>query len=62
MSRPKSEITGLKPYSISARLTEDQRIMFVRLRGTKWLRAVLQAEIDKNATLTKDVALDKPGH
>lgn len=62
MPRPKSQLTGLRPYSMSARLTEEQRIMFVKLRGTRWLRAMLQAEIEKNATLLQAIAEEKKQH
>lgn len=36
--------------------------MFVKLRGTRWLRAMLQAEIEKNATLLQAIAEEKKQH
>ena len=48
MSRPTSELTGMKPRSLVARLTERQKIAFLRLGGSKWLRQVLQQEVEKH--------------
>lgn len=49
MARPKSNLTG--PHYIapdmSARLTEEQHIMFLRLGGSKWLRARINEAINK---------------
>ena len=51
MPRPKSELTG--PHYIapdmSARLTEAQHIMFLRLGGSTWLRKKLDAELQHMA-------------
>lgn len=47
MPRPKSELTGQKPRALVARLTERQKIAFLRLGGSKWLRGILQAEVEK---------------
>lgn len=47
MPRPKSELTGLRPRNISARLTEAQHIMLIKLGGSKWLRGQLQQEVNK---------------
>ena len=44
MPRPRSELTNVKPRALSARLTEDQILMFKRLGGSKWLRDVLENE------------------
>ena len=49
--RPKSELTGGRARYIapdmSARLTEEQHIMFLRLGGSKWLRARINEVINK---------------
>ena len=49
--RPKSELTGGRARYIapdmSARLTEEQHVMFLRLGGSKWLRAGLNEAINK---------------
>ena len=51
MPRPKSGLTGARPRYIapdmSARLTEEQHIMFLRLGGSKWLRARINEVINK---------------
>ena len=47
MPRAKSELTGIKPRALVARLTERQKITFLRLGGSKWLRQLLQAEVEK---------------
>lgn len=49
MPRPKSELTGGRARYIapdmSARLTEEQHVMFLRLGGSKWLRTTLNEVI-----------------
>ena len=51
MPRPKSELTGSRARYIapdmSARLTEEQHVMFLRLGGSKWLRARINEAINK---------------
>ena len=46
MPRPTSELTGMKPRALVARLTERQKIAFLRLGGSKWLRQVLNFFIE----------------
>ena len=48
MPRPTSELTGMKPRALVARLTERQKIAFLRLGGSTWLRQVLQQEVEKH--------------
>jgi len=47
MPRAKSELTGARPRVLVARLTERQKIMFLRLGGSKWVRGILNEEIKK---------------
>jgi hypothetical protein len=47
MSRPKSPLTGQRPRCFSARLTEAQHIMFLRVGGSRWLREQLDKELAK---------------
>lgn len=47
MPRPVSPLTGRKPRSLVARLTEQQHIMFLRLGGSRWIRSVIDEEIAK---------------
>lgn len=55
MPRAKSELTGMKPRCLVARLTERQKIAFLRLGGSKWLRALLQQEVDKHENERKSI-------
>ena len=48
MPREQSELTGMKPRALVARLTERQKIAFLRLGGSKWIRAILQEEVEKH--------------
>ena len=48
MPREQSELTGMKPRALVARLTERQKIAFLRLGGSKWIRAILQQEVEKH--------------
>ena len=69
MPRPKSELTGGRARYIapdmSARLTEEQHIMFLRLGGSKWLRARINEAINKqkeqNHARTRDSYQTKAG-
>lgn len=54
MPRPKSELTGQRPRDLSARLTEEQHIMYLRLGGSKWLRALLIQEIVRERKARED--------
>ena len=47
MPREQSELTGMKPRSLVARLTERQKITFLRLGGSKWIRKILDEEVLK---------------
>ena len=67
--RPKSDLTGRRPRYIapdmSARLTEEQHVMFLRLGGSKWLRARINEAINKqkeqNHARTRDSYQTKAG-
>ena len=67
--RPKSELTGGRARYIapdmSARLTEEQHVMFLRLGGSKWLRARINEAINKqkeqNHARTRDSYQTKAG-
>ena len=50
MPRPKSDITGLRPKTLSVRWTEDQHVAYLRLGGSSWLRAAVDAEIKKHGS------------
>ena len=54
MPRPKSELTGMRSRTISARFTESQHAMFLQLGGGAWLRGVLVQEIAKRKSLGGD--------
>lgn len=47
MSRPKSVLTGTPPRNLSARLTEEQHIMYIKLGAVKWLREKINSELEK---------------
>ena len=47
MGRPKLSDTGSGPRTLSVRWSEEHHIMFLQLGGSKWLRSVVAAEIDK---------------
>jgi hypothetical protein len=47
MPRPQSELTGSTPKTLVARLPARQKLAYIRLGGAKWIRGLLQAEVDR---------------
>ena len=47
MPRPKSELTGSTPKTLVERLPDRQKKAFIRLGGAKWIRGILQAEVER---------------
>ena len=45
MPRPKSELTGLRPRTLVARLTKEQHETFLRIGGSTWVRRMLDKEV-----------------
>ena len=58
MGRPKLSDTGSGPRTLSVRWSEEHHIMFLQLGGSKWLRRIVQKEIDKKAAVKAEQEKD----
>lgn len=62
MPRPKSELTGVRPRvvvagqdgrsKVSVRWTNEHHIAYLKLGGSRWLRAEVEKHMEKNRART----------
>jgi len=59
MPRPKSNLTGGRPRSISVRWTDEQHVQFLRLGGSDWLRNQINAHLPVDKQCSPKTIRDK---